>query len=170
MKTQNPYDNVSQEGRAWDRGWCSGYDDNEETWVKQILPIVGELEEHIRYDWENNDCLQVKKIKMIFDVFFQYAPEHDWLEQLVKDATEAYKEHQWDDLSSSELEDLAAMGKPFGISLKKKWNVNVTWSDTIEVEADDEDSACELAEDKIREDSNFYDILANSEFEAEELS
>jgi hypothetical protein len=36
-----------------------------ETWVAQILPIVGELEEHIRYDWENNDCLQVGKIKMI---------------------------------------------------------------------------------------------------------
>lgn len=168
MKSTNPYDNVSSEGRAWDKGWCAGYDDNEETWIKQILPIVGELEEHIRYDWENNDCLQVKKIKMIFDVFIQYAPEYDWLEQLIKDAVEAYKKHQWDDLSSGDLEDLEAMGKAFGATIKTKWRVNVTWSDTIEIEADNEDEACELAEDKIREDYNLYDILANTEFEAEE--
>ena len=168
MKSTNPYDNVSPEGRAWDKGWCAGYDDNEETWIAQILPIVGELEEHIRYDWEHNDCLQVKKIKMIFDVFIQYAPEYDWLEQLIKDAVEAYKKHQWDDLSSGDLEDLEAMGKAFGATIKTKWRVNVTWSDTIEIEADNEDEACELAEDKIREDYNLYDILANTEFEAEE--
>lgn len=168
MKSTNPYDNVSAKGRAWDQGWCAGYDENEATWVKQILPIVGELEEHIRYDWENNDCLQVKKIKMIFDVFIQYAPEYDWLEQLIKDAVEAYKKHRWDDLSSGDLEDLEAMGKSFGVTIKTKWRVYVTWSDNIEIEADSEDEACELAEDKIREDYNLYEILADIEFEAEE--
>ena len=170
MKSTNPYryDDAYSQNRAWDEGWCAGYDDNEETWIKQILPIVGELEEHIRYDWENNDCLQVGKIKMIFDVFIQYAPEHDWLENLVKDAVEAHKDEHRDDLSSGELEDLQIMAKAFGLTIKKKWRVNVTWSDTIEVEADNETEACGLAEDKIRDDFNLYDILADTEFEAEE--
>jgi hypothetical protein len=168
--TTNPYnhDHAYDQNRAWDEGWVAGYDDNEETWVAQILPIVGELEEHIRYDWENNDCLQVKKIKMIFDVFIQYAPEYDWLSELVKDAVQAYKDHQWDDLSYGDLEDLRHMAKAFGVPLTKKWRVTVTWNETFDVEAVDEAQACELAEDQIREGSNFYDILAQSDFEAEE--
>lgn len=168
--TQNPYsyDNAYSQNRAWDEGWCAGYDDNEETWVKQVLPIVGELEEHIRYDWDNNDCIQVGKIKMIFDVFIQYAPEHDWLENLVKDAVEAHKDGHRDDLSSGELEDLQIMAKAFGVPMTKKWRVTATWTDTFDIEADTEREACELAEDKVREDANFYDIIAQSEFEAEE--
>jgi hypothetical protein len=168
--TTNPYnhDHAYDQNRAWDEGWVAGYDDNEETWVAQILPIVGELEEHIRYDWENNDCLQVGKIKMIFDVFIQYAPEYDWLEGLVKDAVQAYKDHGWDDLSYGDLQDLQIMAKAFGVPMTKKWRVTVTWSDTFEVEAVDEGEACIAAEDKIREDSNWYDVLANADFEAEE--
>jgi len=168
--TTNPYnhDHAYDQNRAWDEGWTAGYDDNEETWVAQILPIVGELEEHIRYDWENNDCLQVGKIKMIFDVFIQYAPEHDWLSQLVKDAVRAYKDHGWDDLSYGDLRDLRTMAKAFGVSLTKKWRVNVTWRDTIEVEAFDEDEACQLASDRFVNEFSVYDIFHEAEFEAEE--
>ena len=169
MKSTNPYDNVSPEGRAWDKGWCAGYDDNEETWIAQILPIVGELEEHIRYDWEHNDCLQVKKIKMIFDVFIQYAPEYDWLEGLIKDAVEAYKTHKWDDLSKGDLEDLQHMAKSFGESIGQTWNVTLTYSTDIEVEADDEDDAIEKASEKFRDEFNLYDIASDADFEASEL-
>ena len=133
--TKNPYDHDLSyaKNRAWDEGWSAGYDDNEETWIKQILPIVGELEEHIRYDWENNDCLQVRKIKMLFDVFVQYPPEHDWLEQLIKDAVAAYKQHKWDDLSKGELEDFKSMAKSFGISIVNLWKVTISaWDITSE--------------------------------------
>ena len=169
--TKNPYDHDLSyaKNRAWDEGWSAGYDDNEETWIKQILPIVGELEEHIRYDWENNDCLQVAKIKMIFDVFIQYAPEYDWLEGLVKDAVEAYKDHEWDDLSSGDLDDLETMGKSFGLAIKKKWNVSITYSTEIEVEADDRHDAAEKASEKFLDDYNLYDINSEAEFEAQEI-
>jgi hypothetical protein len=169
MNTKNPYDNVSGKGRAWDKGWCAGYDDNEQTWIKQVLPIVGELEEHIRYDWENNDCLQVKKIKMIFDVFIQYAPEYDWLESLVKDAVDTYKTHEWDDLSRGDLEDLQHMAKAFGQSITKKWNVAMTYSTDIEVEAGNEDEAVEKASKKFLDDYNLYDIASESDFEGQEI-
>lgn len=167
MKTQNPYDNVSAKGRAWDKGWCAGYDDNEETWVKQILPIVGELEEHIRYDWENNDCLQVGKIKMIFDVFIQYAPEYDWLEQLVKDAVAAYKQHQWE-LTKGELEDLQGMAKAFYVPMVNTWRVALTYSTEIEVEAESESGAIEKAQEEFLDNWNLYDISADADFEAQE--
>jgi hypothetical protein len=169
MNTKNPYDNVSGKGRAWDEGWCAGYDDNEETWVRQVLPIVGELEEHIRYDWGHNDCLQVKKIKMIFDVFIQYAPEHDWLENLIKDAVQAYKDHGWDDLSRGDLEDLQHMAKAFGQSITKKWNVAMTYSTEIEVEASSEDEAVERASEKFLDDYSLYDITSESDFEGQEI-
>ena len=170
MKTQNPYDNVSPEGRAWDKGWCAGYDDNEETWVKQILPIVGELEEHIRYDWENNDCLQVGKIKMIFDVFIQYAPEHDWLEQLIKDAVDAYKQHQWGDLSKGELEDLRHMASRFGQSIDKKFLVSFDMATLdIEVEAEDEQDAIDKAIEKAEYDYSVGYLLADADSAASEI-
>jgi hypothetical protein len=105
---------------------------------------------------------------MIFDVFIQYAPEYDWLSELVKDAVQAYKDRRWDDLSYGDLQDLQIMAKAFGVPLTKKWRVTVTWSDTFDVEAVDEHEACVAAEDKIREDSNWYDVLANADFEAEE--
>ena len=170
MKSTNPYDNVSPEGRAWDKGWCAGYDDNEETWIKQILPIVGELEEHIRYDWENNDCLQVKKIKMIFDVFIQYAPEYDWLEQLIKDAVDAYKEHQWDDLSRGELDDLRDMASRFGQSIHKKFLVSFDMTTLdIEVEAEDEQDAIDKAMEKAEYDYSVEYLLADADATASEI-
>lgn len=171
MTTKNPYryDSEYAQNRAWDEGWSAGYDDNEETWVKQILPIVGELEEHIRYDWDNNDCLQVKKIKMIFDVFIQYAPEYDWLEGLVKDAVEAYKNHRWDDLSVGDLEDLQHMAKAFGESISKKYRVTLTWTDIIEIDAEDEDDATVKAIDNLRDEYSIYDIAHDTDCDVEEI-
>ena len=170
MTTKNPYDNLSGKGRAWDQGWCAGYDDNEQTWVRQVLPIVGELEEHIRYDWENNDCLQVKKIKMIFDVFVQYAPEHDWLEGLIKDAVQAYKDYGWDDLSRGDLEDLQHMAKAFGQSITKKFLVSFDMSTLdVEVEAEDEESAIEKALEEAEHDYSVGYLLADADTSASEI-
>jgi hypothetical protein len=165
---EHNYANGSDEALAYEQGWCDGYDSNEEVWAKQVLPIVGELEEHIRYDWENNDCLQVAKIKMIFDVFWQYAPEHDWLGALVKDAVAAYEEHKWDDLSAGDLEDLRFMADKFGVSMLGKWRVTVTWTDVIEVEAVDHDEACQQASNKFIDEFSIYDIAHHAEFDAEE--
>jgi len=165
----NGYPNGSNEALAYEQGWCDGYDSNEEAWARQVLPIVGELEEHIRYDWENNDCLQVGKIKMIFDVFWQYPPEHDWLRPLVRDAVEVFKESGPEDLSAGEIEDLRLMAKRFGIAMNTKWQVSVTWNGTIEVEASDEDEACEIATSKFVSDFDIYDVSYEANFDAEEV-
>ena len=164
----NKYPEGSDQWMAYDQGWCDGYDSNEEVWVKQMLPIVGELEEHIRYDWENNDCLQVSKIKMIFDVFWQYSPEHDWLEGLVKDAVEVYNDYKWE-LSAGELEDLRYMARKFNVSMSNRWMVTMTYSTELEVEATDEDDANQKAADMFRSDYSVFDVVHDAEFEAEEL-
>lgn len=165
---KNTHPDGSNESLAYEQGWCDGYDSNEEAWVAQVLPIVGELEEHIRYDWERNDCLQVKKIKMIFDVFWQYSPEHDWLEPLIKDAVEAYKEHQWDDLTKGELEDLRYMAKRFGIPMTNTWRVDITYSTSIDVEADSKDDAIEKATNQFIDENYIEGIAGEAEYEAQE--
>lgn len=116
----NPYDEETQPRTydVWDQGWCAAYDELEQDWSRKVLPIVGDVEESIRYDWEHNDCVQVGKLKRIFDVFWQYAPEHDWLEPLVKDAVAAQNAGKWP-LSYGARADLQFMGKAFGVELEE---------------------------------------------------
>ena len=168
-KSENPYsyDTALLQHRAWEQGWCAGYDDNEETWCKQVLPIVGEVEESIRYDWENNDTLQIDKIYMIWRVFWQYPPEHDWLEPLVKDVVELYRKDHGDKLGSGELDRLREMADSFGVPLTKKWNVTVSFETIYEVEAADEDDAVLEARDKFT-DERLLDLADDAEFSAEE--
>ena len=116
----NPYEGHEnrEAAQAWEAGWCAAYDEQEEAWCKQVLPIVGDVEESIRYDWEHNDCVQVEKLKRIFDVFWQYPPEHDWLEPLVRDAVAAQNAGKWP-LSPGDSIDLRIMGKAFGVELEE---------------------------------------------------
>ena len=88
----------------------------DEKWVRRMLPIVGELEEHIRYDWEHNDCVQIGKLKLIFDTFFEFPPEHDWLETLISDAVDVQNENGWD-LSYGERLDFEVMARAFNLEL-----------------------------------------------------
>jgi len=166
----NSYADGSSESLAYDQGWCDGYDSNEEVWAKQVLPIVGELEEHIRYDWEHNDCLQVEKIKMIFDVFWQYPPEHDWLQPLVRDAVEVFRDSGDDfGISYGGFEDLKYMAKKFGIPMKTTWSVAITYSTEIEVEADSEEEAIEKASEKFTEEFDIGNVASDAEFEGQEI-
>ncbi len=88
----------------------------DEKWVRRMLPIVGELEEHIRYDWEHNDCVQVSKLKLIFDTFFEFSTEHDWLGTLISDAVDVQNENGWD-LSYGERLDFEVMARAFNLEL-----------------------------------------------------
>jgi len=168
---KNPYEAPYPEPKmaeAWDRGWCAAYDELEEEWCRKVLPIVGELEESIRYDWDNNDTLQIGKIYMIWSVFWQYPPEHDWLQPLVSNVVDLYRRDHGDKLNSREFDQLDEMARSFGIPLTKTWDVTITWHGSVEVPANDESEANELAGEKIRATYTIRDILHECEFEAEE--
>jgi hypothetical protein len=164
----NSYELGSKEYHAYDQGWCDGYDSNEEEWIRRTLPIVGELEESIRSDWESNGVLQVKQIKMIFDAYHEFAPEHEWLRPLVKDALELVHNEEIE-VKDYELEDLKFMAKSLGIPVTHTWQVEVSWQTTFEVEALNEDEATSLALNKLRDDYSIHDVAWDAEIEVEDI-
>ncbi len=164
----NSYELGSKEYQAYDQGWCDGYDSNEEEWIRRTLPITGELEESIRYDWENNSTLQVGKIKMIFDTYYEFAPEHEWLRPLVKDAVELAEKGEIE-VRDYELEDLKFMAKSLGIPVTHTWEVVVTWTRSFEVEALNEDDATSKALNKLRDEYSIHDVAWDAEIEVEDI-
>lgn len=171
MITDNPYNRSTDllKHDAWQEGWCAGYDDNEEEWVKRTLPIVGELEESIRYDWEHNDCVQWGKLKLIFDAYYPFVPEHDWLEPLIKDAVQIQKENSGWYMSPKERDIAECLGKAFGVSLDTEFRVTLTYTQEFDIRATDEELAIELAQEQFRDLAHIRDVSDEGDWEAEEI-
>lgn len=168
MITDNPYSKGSIGHTAWQEGYCAGYDDNEQDWIKRTLPIVGELEESIRYDWEHNDCVQWSKLKLIFDAYYPFAPEHDWLEPLIKDAVKVQNENGWY-MTPRERDAAECLGEAFGVSLGQEYRVTVRFEEYVYVTAADEDEAVEKALEEFRDEFSFEDIMHNVDTDVEEM-
>ena len=119
-KVDNPYDRDRQPEtyRAWEKGWLQGWRESEAIWLRQMLPIVGELEEDIRYDWEHNDCVQVEKLWPIFSAFASYHSEHEWLQPLIRDAVAAQNANKWR-LSEGDRVDLEIMARWAKVELEE---------------------------------------------------